>query len=232
MGVKQFDVSLAERFNIAEGVPQLDEDARIPLSLFADSAASNGDIIQKKLGNYTPRSPAQLWTDLYGSTDFYKNAGLWFTPSGGIGGASAAHTGTLSETVLRTIAIPAAAPGATGIIKVRSLWTIVTSGNNKTLRHRFGASGAGIGGTSYFNNNFTTQIGVEIVSVICNKTASSQIAKNNAISTDGGFSGATANQTSSINTANASEVVISAVLANVADSVTLEHFHVEVMYGA
>jgi hypothetical protein len=140
-------------------------------------------------------------------------------------------TGTGSETALATIAIPAGAMGANGRLRITAHWTYTNSVNNKTLRIRFGASGAGTGGTLYVSSTATTTAGYRYQLEIANRNAAnSQVAFTGA--TGGWSTSGTGSVTSTIDTTAASEVVISGVLANTGETITLESYQVEIIYGA
>jgi parallel beta-helix repeat protein len=135
------------------------------------------------------------------------------------------HTGNTNETVLATIAIPAGI-GANSQLVLD--WQVGKSGTAGTGAYKlyFGASGAGTGGTSIFAPSAfgTTTISVHFQQTIGNRnSASSQVISGPG--TQGGWGGATtATATSAINTANASELVITGQLSNSADTITLESY--------
>ncbi len=140
---------------------------------------------------------------------------LWST------NVAASVTGTVSETQLASIPIPANLLGANGTLRVTTFWSHTNSANNKTLRVRFG----GASGIQYFSNIVTT-------------TASSMdmrhIHNNNAANAQKGFQSAasfgataTAVVTGSVNTAAATTIYVSAQLANSGETATLEAVIVE-----
>lgn len=139
------------------------------------------------------------------------------------------HTGNTSETILATVTIPAGAIGPNGRLRIHSMWSNNNSGNNKTPRIRLG----GIGGTNYGPAVQTTQISqIHICEISNRNSASSQVGTIGQNGNGGIGSSATALSTGAINTANAQDVVFTATLANSADSMTLESYVVEVLYGA
>jgi hypothetical protein len=149
-------------------------------------------------------------------------------------GTVAAHTGTTSETVLATVAIPANALGPNGIIRVTTFWSAITnSANNKTPRVRFGASGAGAGGTALRNPNLTTTVVFRDQVEIHNLNATnSQNAFQAAVSAGGWGTNANAASTAAIDTTAATEIAITAQLADSGETITLSHYLVETLYGA
>jgi hypothetical protein len=48
-------------------------------------------------------------------------------------------TGTVNETTLATVTIPAGAMGLNGGLQIRTLWTVTNNANAKTLRVKFGS---------------------------------------------------------------------------------------------
>jgi hypothetical protein len=139
------------------------------------------------------------------------------------------HTGDTNETVAATIAIPAGI-GANAQIEVEVLWGKSGTAGTMTHRVRFGASGAGTGGTQMLSTtpgatNLSTSAKVRIAN---RNSASSQVS--NHVQTTGGWGpSTTAVSTSAINTASAAEVVITYQLANGADTATLESYIVRVL---
>lgn len=138
------------------------------------------------------------------------------------------HTGDINETVLATIAIAANRMGANGIIKVTSTWSHTNNANNKTMRIRLG----GLAGTALLNTTVTTTLTSQTVQYISNRnSALSQVSFTSATmaaftTTTGGL--ATASQ----DTAAPQDLVLTGLLANAGDMITLERYVVEVYYQA
>ena len=133
-------------------------------------------------------------------------------------------TGTTSETALATITIPAGAMGANGILRVSPLWSYTANANNKTLRCRLG----GLAGTIMSTLSVTTLGYLRQHYLIHNRnSAASQIAGS---AVGGTVTSSVANQTGTINTAAAQDLVISVQLADGADTVTLESYVVELLH--
>jgi hypothetical protein len=141
-----------------------------------------------------------------------------------------AHTGTTDETVLATVAIPAAAAGANGSIRVTSLWSCTNDASVKNSRHRFGASGAGTGGTAVHTGTLTSTGTYKAVTDIWNRNATN--SQMSGLPNGTFASSATALVTAAIDTTAATEIAITAQLADGADTVTLEAYRVEVLYAA
>lgn len=141
-------------------------------------------------------------------------------------GVAVAHTGTTAHTAIVTIAIPAGAPGANGRVEVFVNFSNNNSGNNKTPRVLWGASGAGVAGTVLWATTNTTNVGNPVMAGVHNRnSASSQIA---IASPAGNSMGATAAAfpTAAVNTAAAAEIVLSGELANSGDTITVESYRV------
>lgn len=137
-------------------------------------------------------------------------------------------TGTLTETVLATITVPANSMGPNGSLSIVSTWSCTTSANNKIFKLRFG----GIGGTQYGN-----------VTVTANQSAKDQrdiFNRNAANSQIGGPSGATGGWggssavavTSALDTTADQTLVLTGTLTNTGETITLEAYRVMISYGA
>ena len=135
---------------------------------------------------------------------------------------AAAHTGNTSETTLASIVIPAGAMGPNGRVRITSLWSATNSANNKTMRHKFG-------GTNYFAQNMVAHQSWRHETEILNRNAvNNQIGNtNNVFGSQAG-----APNSSAVDTSAAVTVLLTGQLANAAETVTLESYRVEVLYGA
>lgn len=144
--------------------------------------------------------------------------------------AGSTLTGTANETVLATIAFAANSLGSTGSIEVLAMSANNNSGNNKTLRVRIGASGAGTGGTVMSAVTVTTTLALKTFTDIFNRgLANSQIGGLNNGSLG---SAAAALNTAAIDTTAAFEVVITGQLADSGDNMILEAYRVKLNYAA
>jgi hypothetical protein len=138
---------------------------------------------------------------------------------------SHAITGTLLETTLATIVVPPARMGPNGILRVTSLWSFTVNANLKTLRVSFGGIVFSELQPSATNASFS------IETVIRNRNNSGlQIA--NAIGSAGSGLATTAPITTAINTGAQQNLALTGILANVADTITLESYRVDLYYGA
>lgn len=184
---------------------------------------------------------AEVWGDtsgVYANQDvFVKGRAVWRTIASSAVAVvrnSANAAGDSTETAQVTVAIPAGAIGANGHLRITWLGSHTNSANGKTWRVRFGASGAGTGGTAFYNVAATSSSSLSNQIIISNRNnAASQVSATNAASTSFNQTTGTV-QTATINTVNASEVVISNFWAGATsgESMTVERYIVEVMYGA
>jgi hypothetical protein len=148
----------------------------------------------------------------------------------GSSGVPAAVTGTVSETILATVAIPGGLIGANGFIRVSSLWTYTNSANSKTVGWRFGAAGAGTGGTSYMATPVTTSsLFVDNRFVRNVNSISSQKGASNGNPTGGIGVSSGSPVTSSVNTGAACEIVFTGTLTNTGETITLQSYLVELL---
>jgi hypothetical protein len=139
-------------------------------------------------------------------------------------GAPLSLTGTLTNTVLATVPIPANALGKNGVLRVTTLWQMTASANNKTLRNNFGGSfdilaghtvsGAGV--QSVLHTRYMMNAGV----------ANSQVGfaawgdnfeNNNTVATG------------AVDTTVAQNLTIEAQLALISETITLKAYIVELI---
>jgi hypothetical protein len=167
--------------------------------------------------------------NLLGSTKKLALANAGFVvPDGWASAVAVTLTGSTSETALATIAIPAGAMGANGILRVTTLWSFTNSGNNKTLRVRLG----GIGGKDFFNPVITTNAIIQTQTIIRNRNAQNAQASF-AAGMSNAFTTSTAGVvTGTVDTSAAQDLVFTAQLANAGETITLESYLVEILYKA
>lgn len=144
-------------------------------------------------------------------------------------GAAVSAPADTTEDILATIIIPASAMGANGFLRITTLWTFTSSGNNKTPRIRF----SGASGTIYMNPVLTTSVGLYQQTMIANRNATnSQVGFASAGTAGGwGLSSASANVTSAVDTTAATSVVITGQKASAGETLTLESYLVELLPG-
>lgn len=131
----------------------------------------------------------------------------------------ASVTGTLSETTLATIAIPAGAMGVNGSLRVTTKWSMPNNANTKTMFVRLGGTILGI------NVGVTTTTAYNAVTMIQNRGAgNSQIGTNG-----GGIGNITGQPTATIDTTIAQNLTITGQLGVGTDTLTLEGYTVEIL---
>lgn len=141
---------------------------------------------------------------------------------------ASSHTGDTNETALATITLPAKAMRANGRLRISGVFTHTNSANNKTIRIRFG----GAAGTLYLSRTLTTTVSTPFLIEIANVNSESS---QKSTRSSGGLldtSTAAALVTSSVNTALDVSIVISGVLANTGETITLDSYMVEVLPSA
>ena len=140
-----------------------------------------------------------------------------------------AVTGTTNETTLATVNIPAGLIGNNGILIITAYWTITTSGNNKTVRVRLGAAGAGLSGTAYTAIVQTTNTAFKTQCQIVNRNSQSAQFGDGGNGSGGWAPAASTWVTSSVATSSASQLVLTGQCANSGDTITLESYLVELV---
>lgn len=167
----------------------------------------------------------------YGSGSYSPSHPVYGLPANRVlcaGGTAASVTGTTSETTLATCTVPAGVMGANGIIRIQAFYSTTNSANVKTIRHRFG----GLSGTMFGGVNLTTNSASSMDTIIFNRSAAaSQIGRSFANRNIDLLLAVTASThaTSSLNTANAQDIVLSCALANSGETCTLESYVVELI---
>lgn len=133
-------------------------------------------------------------------------------------------TGSTSETTLATIIIPGGSMGPNGRCIVTALLTGTNNANAKTLKVK-------LAGNFYLNYSAasvaTTRVRVEIAN---RNSQSSQVGGAVSIAGLGGSSGGALN--TAVDTSANVTILITGQLASGADTITLESYSVEVVYGA
>jgi hypothetical protein len=137
-------------------------------------------------------------------------------------------TGTTAETTLATISLPAGAMGPNGVVRITTMWT--STGNNGTKQPliRFG----GTSGTAYNPQQHAASastISQRSLQLIHNRNSASSQMGHASGAGAGGWGQSSAITTSSVNTDNATDIVIRGQLANSADRLTLQSYLVEVL---
>lgn len=156
-----------------------------------------------------------------------QSLGVWYTI--GQSGAPSSVTGTTNETVLATVTIPAGAMGPNGVIRVTTISTnTALTGTNKTLRYRLG----GISGTLFCSSGNTTNTASSLQRMIWNRNSESSQVGFISTSTGSYVTGTGALGTATVNTAVEQNFVITGLLADATETITLESYLVEILFGA
>ena len=154
------------------------------------------------------------------------NLGSWYV-LGHSAVQSSQLTGTASETTFATVTIPANALGPNGIIRVTAQWTYTNSANAKYTRIRLG----GLAGTAFTQNTLSTTATIQVYCIIHNvNSASSQKGQPANYTGIGGT--IVAPVTASIDTTSDVDLVLTGQLTNTGESMYLESYLVEILYGA
>lgn len=144
------------------------------------------------------------------------------------------HTGGTTEHQFVASTIAGGDIGANGWIEVETVWTVTNNANTKTPRVRFGAAGAGTGGTAYFAPSAFSNISSgRVITIIQNRGATNSQVGGLAIANAVGFgTGGGAAPTSAIDTTANVDVYISGTLGTGTDTITLESYTIRVFKRA
>lgn len=134
------------------------------------------------------------------------------------------HTGTATETILATVAVPARLMSTNGILRITSLWNYTSSANAKTCRIRLG----GISGTAFLEAAITSGVTMHALTVLRNRNATNSQVGGQASGAMNGSSGS-AIVTAAIDTTANQDLVFTAQLANTGESITLHAYEVELL---
>lgn len=126
-----------------------------------------------------------------------------------------ASTNSLTEAVLDDWTLPGGTMGARSQLIIMTYWSMTTSGNSKTVLQRFG-------GTAFHNQAVTASGLITDMRVIRNRTTSSQLMHNAAVGNGGWAQANLSPLTTAIDTTSDVVIRASALVANAADSVTLQ----------
>lgn len=201
----------------------LTADTATPTMDLSDSVTKSGGYIYRAGGTDVPLTDGG--TGASTAQAACANLSTWYVVAASA--VAIPHTGTTTQTVLATIPISAGIIGANGILRVTTVWSVTNSGNAKTLSVRFGASGAGTGGTAFTARSVTTVTGTRMQTQIANVNSAS--SQSGYTTNADGFATTTGGvpTTAAINTAAASELAICATLADSGETITLQSYVVE-----
>lgn len=138
-------------------------------------------------------------------------------------GVAASVTGTLTETVLASITIPANSMGPNGTVRITATWSMTNNANAKVMVTKFG-------GTAINTSTATTSSTYREMRSVTNRGSLTSQTVFPGVFGGFGLSGA-AMTTLTKDTAVAQVVQLTGTLANVADTLTLESYLVEVLPG-
>ena len=133
------------------------------------------------------------------------------------------HTGNTTKTTLATVTVPGGAMGASGILRITSLWGHTNNANNKTARVEFG-------GAQYYSAILTTTATSRMYRTIANRNAETSQVGGAASGAFNWGSTTSALTTSSVNTSVDQDLVFSGQLANGGDTIALESYIIELLY--
>jgi hypothetical protein len=145
-------------------------------------------------------------------------------PSGGSSGAAISVPADTTEDILVTVTLPPLS--STSQIRVQSQVSCTNNANVKTIRVRLG----GIGGTIFLSPPFANQGGGGLWGIISNRGATNSQVCNvpgNAFHPLG--AGVVANVTGAIDTSVSTTLVITGQKASGGDTLTLDHYLIEVL---
>jgi len=157
-------------------------------------------------------------------SDWYTDGVRWRLVNGRItlfaNNAAYAGTGALSGEFL-TFSIPAGVMGATGAIEITTLFSANNNANSKVVRVVYA-------GVNYMLAGLTSAASCQMMTIIRNRTANSQIGANAGTAIAYG-STAAQNAFTSADSAIAQPVTLNWTLANSADTVTLESVRIDLI---
>jgi hypothetical protein len=137
-------------------------------------------------------------------------------------------TGTLTETTLATITIPAGTLGPNGHVEIEALVSYgAATATAKSLKFKFG-------GTTYLNLSSTASaLSAQARARIANaNSVLAQVGPPSTTTFSGYGTSANAPQTSAVDTSADVTILVTGTLADVADTMTLRSYLVRVAYGA
>lgn len=158
-------------------------------------------------------------------------AGIPLTPealvNGGIGiiaqsAVASSVTGTVNETTLATITIPAGAMGVNGVLRVSAQWSFTNNSDTKTINAYFG-------GVKFLGANQTTRASVHVLKCIRNRNSQSVQALESIAMLGPGTADASTTGSAAINTAVQQTITFTGQLGTSTDTITLEGYTIEVL---
>jgi hypothetical protein len=171
-----------------------------------------------------PTGSAATVSDL-GYAQMVYNGTRWRPPGGQLvlaqSGAAASVTGTLVETVLATVTVPGGLMGLYGSLLIKATWSVTNSGNTKTMKVVFG-------GTAFSSIAMTAVNSTPSETFIRNRgSTTNQVGSASAGSL--GFTSGGGQILGISNTANDVTLTLNGLLTNIAETITLEGYTVQVL---
>jgi hypothetical protein len=134
-----------------------------------------------------------------------------------------------SETVVASCSVAAGAPGSNGSLRVTTNWEATNNANAKTIRVRY----SGSAGVAFLSANITSTAGCSAVTHIGqNNSTFAQVGSSRVITTSGVATGNSQGSTAAADTAAATSLVITAQKGTGTDTLTLQSYIIELLYGA
>lgn len=164
---------------------------------------------------------------------FWKALAAGYLSGGGVVGVKApgvlaqvatpsSITGTVAETPLATISIPAGVMSANSVLRITTLWSMTNNANAKTLTWRLGGTSIGASSVPSFASN-RHQIEVR------NRNATNSQVVQGGNSAGGWGASTSANLILAIDTSVSQNLTLNATLGNTADTITLEGYTIEIL---
>ena len=136
-----------------------------------------------------------------------------------------------NETAFASVSVAANALGSNGQLVVNTSWTFSGTGANKTMRVRYN----GISGVAFLSSlqNATVVTGVQASTTIGqNNSTFSQVGSSMIVNSAGTSAINQQSATAAADTAAATSIVITGTKGTGTDTLTLNHYTVELLYGA
>jgi len=138
-------------------------------------------------------------------------------------------TNDTNETAFATVSIAAAALGNNGQLRVHTNWICTNNGNAKTVRVRY----SGASGFTFLSQNISTTAGCSAVTHIGqNNSTFAQVGSSQGVLSTGTGFASSQGSTAVADTSAATSLVITGQKGTGTDTLTLNSYVVELLYGA
>lgn len=131
-----------------------------------------------------------------------------------------------NENVLATVTVPANAMGPNGWVRITSLWAANNNANGKSIRVRWG----GVGGSALISLGLGSNASAYSQIVVANRNATNSQIANAANGVPGVFGNV--NNAPAVDTTQSFTIVFTGQKTVAGDTITLDGYLVELMYGA